>query len=88
MSVEATPLVPLNPPSEGDARAPRSWYVSTTGDDGNDGTRDNPLLNPATAASRAASGDVIYLFAGLSQQPDRFGAPQGVAVISLNPSEQ
>jgi parallel beta-helix repeat protein len=49
-----------------------SWYVSTTGDDGNDGSIGTPFLTLEKARNVASSGDTIYLRGGTYTRTNTF----------------
>jgi hypothetical protein len=49
----------------------KSWYVSTTGDDGNSGTINSPLKNVQTAINKTAAGDEVIIRDGIYRESIR-----------------
>ena len=51
-------------PDNSSGNEPVSWYVATTGNDGNSGTLDSPLKSISKALLRVNPGDTIFLREG------------------------
>lgn len=69
---------------------PVSWYVSTTGNDGNSGTVDSPLKSISKALLRVNPGDTIFLREGAYHEfvtPTRSGKKGKLVTIKSYPGE-
>ncbi|MFA7301165.1 MAG: DNRLRE domain-containing protein [Candidatus Shapirobacteria bacterium] len=76
------------------ATSPSTYYVSTTGNDTNIGTRDNPFKTITQAVAKASPGTTIYVFPGTYTKKiyisNKLGTPtQPITVIgeSANPGQ-
>jgi parallel beta-helix repeat protein len=63
-----------------------TYYVSTSGDDGADGSSGTPWLTLTHAAGQLAAGDTLYIRGGVYQEKVRFGnsgtAAQPIQIMS------
>ena len=66
--VSASALLGLGADGVTSAAGERTWYVSTTGSDGADGSSDAPLQTLGSAVDRASSGDAIVIAGGVYRE--------------------
>lgn len=69
----------------------RTWYVSTHGDDNNNGTVDQPFLTIQKGADHAQPGDTVYVMEGIYRErvaPPRGGTKQAPIVYMAESGKQ
>ncbi len=64
----------------------RTWHVSTSGSNRNDGTKESPLRTISKAASQAISGDTVLIYGGIYRErvdPANGGLSRDIPIVYM-----